>query len=517
MKSTLVRLVMIMIICLMTSPLAAAKTLLYVPIDDRPVNYAYPAQTIQAAQANIILPPPEYLSGMYREGSPEKLWEWVMTNADKADALVLSADAMLYGGLVDSRTHEYGPAILEQRLKQFTKLKQTHPHIPLSVFSTIMRSPQASGGALEPRYYKRFGGDIYKYMALQEKDELEGLTPAETQRLAALAASIPPDVLADWLDRRQKNFRNNSQLIELARAQVLEYLIIGRDDTAYYSRSHKEGRMLKAAAAGLTDSKFLTFPGADQLGMTLLARAYNNLHGLTPTVASYYALGPEAATIPRYEDQPFGQTIASHIVAAGGKPVSDLAAADLILAVNTPVTPITEEAESVDNFPVVTDFTRKFVNYIEQSIGAGKAVAIVDVAFANGSDNSLLDELSRRRLLDKVNAYSGWNTASNTLGYSIGQGMLASSMRDNDRKRLLAIRYLDDWAYQANIRPGVYLSLPNSEYYGLRYLSHPTPEAQQLTQSELQRFAAKHLWIRPDSITVDFPWDRLFEIEIILK
>lgn len=516
MKHLLLRIFLLLMVLVTTHGSAFAQTILYIPIDDRPVNFLYPAQTLEAAQVTVLMPPPDYVAGLYREGTPEKLWDWVMDNAAKTDALVVSADALLYGGLVDSRTHEYGPMILEQRLNQFTALKKAHPEIPLYVFSTIMRSPKASGTNIEPRYYKRFGGDIYSYMALQEKLELEGLTTGEMIKKDSLERSIPKEVLADWLDRRQKNLHNNSKLIQLTSANIIQYLIIGRDDTSYYSRSHKEWRLLNKAAAGLTDDRYLSFPGADQLGMTMLTRAYNTMFGLTPTVSVYYALGLEGATVPSYEDQQFGQTIASHILAAGGKPVNS-SQADLVLAVNTPVTPWTEEAESVDNFPVVTEFTRAFVSTIEKNIAAGKAVAVVDVAFANGADNSLLDEMSRRHLLDKVSSYSGWNTASNTLGYSIGQGMMARSMSNNARKQLLAVRYLDDWAYQANIRPEIYLSLPDSLDYGLKYLSQPTPEALELTQKKLQTFAAKHLWISPKAIRVDFPWNRLFEIEVMVK
>lgn len=517
MKHTTFRLLLVCLLLLLINPLALAKTLLFVPADDRPVSFEYAAATVQAAHMDILTPPASYLSGLNREGNPEDLWYWVQAEAGKADALVLSADALLYGGLVDSRTHEYGPATLEWRLKRFARLKAANPDTPIYVFSTILRSPQASAGALEPRYFVRFGPDIYQYAALQEKGELEGLTHSEEWRLAALEKAIPPEVMTDWLDRRDKNFRNNHQLIELTKSNIFAYLILGRDDTSYYSRSHKEGRMLNKLAANLPDSKYLSFPGADQLGMVLLARAYNELLGIVPTVAVHYALGPEASTIPRYEDQPFGQTIASHIIAAGGKPVDFASKADLVLAVNTPLTAVTEEAESVDNFPVITDFTRQFVSLIENNVSAGKSVAVADIAFANGSDNSLLAQMERRNILDKISAYSGWNTASNTLGYAIGQGMMAATMKDQHRKNLLAVRYLDDWAWQANIRPEAFRALPSPEASNIRYLSHPTTEVESLTQDKLRSFAKQHLWVSPESIFVTFPWDRLFEIGVTLN
>lgn len=51
----------------------------------------------------------------------------------------------------------------------------------------------------------------------------------------------------------------------------------------------------------------------------------------------------------------------------------------------------------------------------------------------------------------------------------MGQGLLAKDMEVEDRQHLLNVRYLDDWAYQANVRNKTYVELiwpnywPNSE------------------------------------------------------
>ena len=90
---------------LCASPAALAKTILYVPQDDRPVDYEYTVSTAEAAGYQVLTPPAQYLSGMNFHGSPDKLMAWVNANAGKADAMVLSIDSLVYGGLVDSRKH----------------------------------------------------------------------------------------------------------------------------------------------------------------------------------------------------------------------------------------------------------------------------------------------------------------------------------------------------------------------------------------------------------------------------
>ena len=61
-----------------------AATLLFVPLDDRPVCLQYTVETLQAAGHEVLTPPEELLSTRGRSGDPDKLWEWVLANAGHA-------------------------------------------------------------------------------------------------------------------------------------------------------------------------------------------------------------------------------------------------------------------------------------------------------------------------------------------------------------------------------------------------------------------------------------------------
>jgi len=511
------RIEIVVLLLLMIMPAALAKTILYVPFDDRPVSLSYPIDTVKAAKFDILTPPVEYLASRGKSGDSEQLWRWVMDNAGKADALVLSADALTYGGLVDSRTHHFNQILLEWSLRRFNVLHGQNPKVPIYVFSTIMRSPSASAGGVEPLYYEKYGPSIFWLTALQDKEEVKGLTAEETAVMQAAKDNIPSEDLKDWLERRNKNFQINAQLIDLTRQGVIQYLVLGRDDTSPFSQSHKEGRELGKLAAGLSADQYRSFPGADQLGMILLARAYNHLIAQVPSVEIRYMLGMAEATIPSYEDQPFGGTLADHVVAAGGKIRTAEKKTDLILAVNTPINGHTAEAGMVGNIPYVTGAMHSFVSDIDNEIKNGSSVAIADIAFANGADNSLMREMYEHKLLDKVSAYSGWNTASNTLGYAIGQGMMAKTMNDTGRKRVLAVRYLDDWAYQANIRADLYKNIVYSQQGIEEDIARMDPELTLELTKEMKSFVTKYLWFSPDKMKVSFPWNRLFEIKVEMK
>ena len=502
---------MLLLFWLAVVPVQAQK-LLYVPADNRPVSLQYVTDTFEAAGATLLTPPEELLAARNQWGDADGLWNWVEEHSLEADSLVLSADSMLYGGLVPSRVHELSTETLQKRVERFTHLRRLHPNARIYVFSTVMRTPQFTAGGVEPPYYEQYGYRIFRISALRDKKEVQSLTKQDAQELATLQSEVPLDVMADWQARRDKNFQINTQLIHLMQKGEVNYLILGRDDTAPYSQSHKETRALLKQAAG-SDGRFASFPGADQLGMILLTRAVNEFHNRIPVVVVRYAPGIGPSTIPSYEDQPAGKTIFDHILAAGGVPLLTPALAELILMVNTPADGKTHEADSALNRTRVSAETMAFAAETKLWLQAGKKVAVADIAFGNGADNSLLMHLSAQELLPELAAYSGWNTASNTAGYAIGQGMLAASMTDHDRLRLLAVRYLDDWAYQANIRAELNKEINYPQGGSLVMLDERQSLLVLAAEKKFHKFASRYLYGLPTAeLHATFPWNRMFEV-----
>ena len=105
---------------------------------------------------------------------------------------------------------------------------------------------------------------------------------------------------------------------------------------------------------------------------------------------------------------------------------------------------------------MISNSTNAFVDRIQQAVDSGVNVSVADIAFNNGADNTLVSAMYKRDLLYKIGAYNGWNTASNTVGYAIAQGLLLKSMSPEGHRDMLTQQYLDNWAYQANIRKDIY-------------------------------------------------------------
>lgn len=502
---------------LCASPAALAKTILYVPQDDRPVDYEYTVSTAEAAGYQVLTPPAQYLSGMNFHGSPDKLMAWVDANAGKADAMVLSIDSLVYGGLVDSRKHNLPMETLTARLEKVEALHKSHKNVPIYVFSTVMRSPWAGGKGVEPDYYLTMGSDIYQLASLQAKMDEEGLNPQERNDWFAIMRRVPMEYLQDWYNRRRKNMSINYRLIDDARKGVFTYYSLGHDDNSVSTQSSLESKYLEMAGTGIPKTAFGSFPGADQLGLLLITRASNDFNNYHPKITVIYPLGGGEKTVPRYDGQAIGKTIASHVEAIGGTMV-DNERPDLLLAVNTPLTTSTTESANFENFPIMLQSTRDFLMQIEKAVNLDIPVSIVDMAFSNGSDNTLVYGLYQDKMMYRLAAYNGWNTASNSVGYGIAQGVLSKYMTADAHRDMLTTQYLDNWAYQANVRDYIYRMQQKLEA-GVVTQYYPTlnEELQSRTKEQLQRYASTYLGIDPKTVDVTLPWQRLFEVYVDVK
>ncbi len=485
-----------------------AETVLYVPQDDRPVSLQYTVDTAREAGMTVLTPPQHLISGKTYQGQADQIMAWVEQNAGRADVMVLSTDTLIYGGLVDSRKHNIPLSTLQNRLKRIEGLKARNKNVRIYGFGTVMRSPRASGGGTEPAYYAEYGPTIFQIAALQDKLDSGSLTQEETQKMMSLQASVPVEYLQDWFDRRQKNMKINKELIDETRSGVFDYFALGHDDTSQLSQSALEGRYLNRYSKDISVEKYGSFPGADQLGLLLMARSRTDMSTEKPTFSVIYPLGGGGKTLPGYEDQTIDKTIAQHVEAVGGTMVTQ-GKPTVLLAVNTPLTTSTGESENFENFPMISNSTNAFVDRIQQAVDSGVNVSVADIAFNNGADNTLVSAMYKRDLLYKIGAYNGWNTASNTVGYAIAQGLLLKSMSPEGHRDMLTQQYLDNWAYQANIRMQDSIRTDN-----VRYSGELNERLESYLGERIQDFAEKYLKINPRTVKATFPWGRLFETDI---
>ena len=496
--------------------------IVFVPHDSRPISSKQTADVVQRAGYEVVVPSTELLGNREDWGHPDELWTWLDEHLGQpgVKAAVISSDAMIYGSLVGSRKHSYSRDQILARAARFEGLQKSHPKIPLYVFGSIMRTPRTgeASGHEEPEYYRRYGADIFRYTVLRDKEEVEGLTRRERKEYDFLERLIPKEALADWLGRREKNYVVNEYLIDLLRKRnTFRYLTLGRDDNAPFSQTHLESRHLTEAGADLGKSRFQTMAGIDEIALLMLTRAVNEQKHEIPFVFARYNWGRGADTVPAYSDEKISTSVSDAVLAAGGMMVRAPEKADVVLTVNTNPDGRTYEANAVLNDGTPREGTAYFADVVSDYVAKGYPVAIADIAFANGADNALMEELQRRSLLYKINAYAGWNTPTNSSGFALGEGMLVRHMDGDSVDHLLTTRYLDDWAYQANVRNTIARQLTwlrGDGFYGS--LGSKMDAVSLRSTRMMNRFIEENLppIAEVDTVVVTFPWNRMFESDI---
>ena len=520
-----------LIFCAMstTSEGAARTKILFIPHDDRPVSCQQTAEIVRVIGTEIIMPPIELLGLDGSNEHPEQLWKWFEENAKSARAAVIASDSLLYGGLIPSRKHEFSKEKISAWVENFKNIREENPEMKLYVFASLMRTPMSGtkGDIEEPDYYAEHGQNIHQYTALLDKQEISNLTNDEKNYLSYLENNIPQDILNDWMSRRDKNFSATKKLIDFTDEGIIDYLIIGRDDNAPLCQTHKENRELLAYAKKnhLPKEKFQSLAGIDEFNLLLLTRAINDIRGKVPKINVQFNKGKGGKTIPAFSDETLEKSIEDEIIITGGKQVKNPDDADFILLVNTDINGETLWAHNqppsdkpfVPNF-TPTDGTNYFADLVEIYILKGYKVGIADVNYCNGSDNALMKILHDKNLLFRLQSYAGWNTATNSTGFALSTGILSKYMMKDAKNKLLVRRYLDDWAFQANIRSIV----GNELFYmprGVIAYFQFDGEREYVEKREtelLQRFADEILppykYLR--GLKVSNTWNRMFEIEI---
>ena len=496
---------------------AKRLTILYVPLDNRPVCSSYVQQTMEAANCKIILPPEKYIASNEKNGNPDGIWEWLEHKAPKADAAVISTDSLIYGGLVASRTHNISQEELQNRVKHLYALKTTLP-IKLYAFSTIMRTPRASKGRVEPPYYSSIGPSIFAYSQLLDKQDQGKLSPAERLTMQALERNMKKAELGDWLERREKNLLVNQELTRMARNGKFHYFAIGKDDNATLSATHMEGRKISLSTFDMSRDSFQILDGVDQLGLLLIARAYNEASGSKPSVYPMYSAGAGAATLPQYSDARLQDSVPQQIIAAGAVQAQSADSADLILALNTPQDGIVKDSTADDNQPFASVANKNFIGLIGKQLQAGRSVSLADISYSNGADNGFMQLLSNSGELEHLTAYNGWNTGDNAVGYAIAQGLIARDMSNEARNLLLRQRLIDDWFYQSNARRSVSNELEKHNREDLKYdLATEEKVILQQVTADCQSMVNDCPLTKGTKFSLSFPWKRLFEVDVEIK
>ncbi len=531
-----------------------------VPLDDRPCNTKFPESLGRIVEYDVLLPPRDVLGRFRRPGQPEAILSWVQQVAGDVDCVVVSLDMVAYGGLIASRTMGCSADEAMVRLSALRDVRKRHPDLAIYGSSVILRlSVTADSDASAETW-----AQVARYSELAGRE----LTAEESAELETIEAQIPPEVLADYLAARERNHAVNQCAIELVADGTLDFLSLLQEDAAptgpHVAEQEALRRLIAEREAG---DRCLLYPGADEAVMTLLARFVHTHMLRAPRVAVVYADDDQADAVAMFEDRPLRETVAAHIAAIGAEEAVGPADADLALFVSPPVRVTRRElVDDQELYLQRCSELEEFVEGISSQLEQERAVVVCDVAFPNGADPVLAQLLLDNVPIHRLASYAAWNTAGNSLGSGLAHGSvrliglqdkgafdLAHHLGHMGTMRYLALldsligsekthvqflfsRFIDDWAYQAEVRRRATEHVAEQLRQSAFDLAEGAQEAEEFVRSQLTPIAhelylshflgrrsvrlgsgtgAAHLMLcELDEVKFSLPWGRLFEVDV---
>ncbi|MCA1295234.1 DUF4127 family protein [Paenibacillus sp. alder61] len=452
------------------------KKILYVPLDDRPVNLDDVIRQGQSAGLQLITPRrsdirnrldsvadacDDQLLGTSspRFGRTANIREFILEHAASVDGFIISIDMLVYGGLIGSRRlrtsgggmyPEYD-ADATHLLDVIRKVKRQYPRKPVYVLDTIMRLATNT-------FVENLNFDAYTEARNHMGQPRQPFTEFN-EIINGYDLSIDGTPYGDtiyfnknhYYHARQHKFKTNLYVLDqLVKPGYIDFLAVGVDDAKTEGVQINEIRFVEnyinqalGGSGGQNPDRAIILPDADGLGHSLLARMANQLHregAKTKVSIQYY--GPHGSTIINpYEYMNLHENLLRHIDIIGGQFVSEDPDMEVIAV-------------------TAADRASDAANRVASNGSDHQATVVVDFVGGGASDSAVTEALLASSCTGRILGYSAWNTAGNKIGISLGMGQAryaflvtekhpaALGKAVNAHGSLLFKRFLKDYYYK---------------------------------------------------------------------
>jgi hypothetical protein len=331
-----------------------------------------------------------------------------------------------------------------------------------------------------------------------------------------LRESIGEPVLTAYLQTRARHYGVDRLLIDRTRSGSIDRLVLGQDDAKPFGLHVPEVQALQQyLAASDLGTRASIEPGADELGMALVAHALARDARWSPRVGVHYSTPAGAAYQDPLEFAPIGVTIDQLVALCGA--VRDDASPDIELYVHVPA-----------SGPALDD---AFLGAIRADLDAGRSVAVVDLSFEGSYDEqkAFAGALLSSGLASRLDAYASWNTDANTSGTALAETIAAGAGRRMHSYDALAhrtftfLRFIDDVDFHDDVRPALndWLAAQGVTDHTLLAPAVATATAQRnraLLWYEAQATLAQlYPQLHVAAMSITMPWDRTFETDIDVR
>ena len=547
--------------------LPAHEERLLVPLDSRPVCSTMVQKLGKLAGINVIVPPKELLDNYQEPAKSKKLWQWLQNKSANYNTSIISTDILLHGSLLQTRQHIASAQEQDDFFSELNKLQKNITASPprqsnytdstdsdkhqLQLFSVIPRL-LVSDEVYPDCWYQ---WHLMRYSQLLDMVQING-DYAMTKELMEYKEEIPADILSKYTSIFTQSQGFNERLLahllpkaknskNIANTQVnatvatnAPLFIIGQDDSSPFGLPHMTATKLARHIEEHTwQTQAQLTNGADEIAALLLTRHFlQQSHWQPKLFLAYGSPKTEFKHMP-YMVSSVGATLRNQAQLVGAQLVEEPNAADIILFVH---------CGDADAKPTAAE-AEQLASYLKHD----KHVALIDLSANFEAEEMLLPLLLAQNInVNRLAAYAGWNTFSNSSGTALAQSIIFAgrlrqlqaqqSATDNpllipalyaDNLNFTIERMLEDYYYQKRIHPQL---RPYLESFG----TTPTdlePEEKQQTEYRIQeRLSLYATWLYWRSLSrtpfyadthkayyltdltvgAKLPWNRIFEVDL---
>lgn len=486
------------------------RRILLVPLDSRPPCLQFVRQLAEIGGFTIISPPEEMLARNKTAADQQLLRTWLRQNAAQAEAAIISVDSLIHGGLVPSRQ---GLGKIEdgyQVIELLKNVKNENRDLKLYAFSIIPRLIIADNEATIA-----FQKDMIQYSVLSDQIRIFA-NELDQERREKLSGKIPEELIKKYLRLYEENQTVNKLLLELVENDVLSGLVIGQDDgfTFGIANEKKEELRQKIMRSSKLKDKVSVTRGTDEVALTQLGFICSREFSYRPKIHILYSDESVKRMIMPFMPHSVKTTVEEKLAIAGGIAVEEIDEAEYVLFIHA----------GRPDFP---DYDRA-AEKLTALLRSGKNVAMVDLSETFKTKEILLPYLLRLDApVNRLIAYGGWNTTSNSIGTVVTEAnLMLFNMKSEEafakNQSFIMARMIDDAYYQKQEYP---LLNEKLSYRGIEATRLNEEDARELSAwlkkwSERKgRFLMKK-WdgLAQNDLEFDaaIPWNRTFEIRLEL-
>lgn len=493
-------------------------------LDSRPPNWQFPQRLGDCGGVEVRLPPRGGLGILAAGADRAGLREWLGSTCqgqEAADGVVLSLDALLYGGLVQSRRLEVQPeldalkaalgGIDWHRIRGYAYI--TLPRLGISVDSAAL----AGRHELVREYFVTYA-------------RAQGGGGTASTRRERLSAELGPELIEQLWALRRRNLEVATECHSLCAALGFQALHVAVEDNAPAGPHIAEaaslrqlGRVLRSGGAR---TEFSLFDGADECACLLLARAAADLQDAGP-LPLRVAVHPAAPGPQNYRG-----LYETHTLAEG----LDFLLAFLRLESRSEAGALWLVCHGLQPQPdaFVSDPERAFASPFlipERLRGfdpARQALFVSDLCACNGANPHLAEALLKLAG-PALKGLIGFNTNFNALG--VTAALLSLWLRGPRNagchaalRQFLIERLADDVVYQSLVRQNLVAALCERGMDPMNFAAAGDSAAELARQVSTEAWrdwqrssesALHDVGLGPlPAVSYSFPWQRSFECEV---